>query len=462
MRSFLIDRWIRVKSSYWFIPTLMSVVSIALAIVTVAYGDRLGSDWMGSFAWLYSSQPEGARALLATVAGSMITVAGVTFSMTLLMVSHASAQIGPRVVAGFMRDRGAQVVLGSFIATFLYCLMVLRTVTSSVQQAGKAEVEAFVPQLAVVVAVGLAVLSVAVLIYFIHHVPMRINVATVTDRIGNMVLEQLERIFPEIIGVPAGKVDTSDDEPASARPVSRSAKGHDSLIRLDGAGGYLRVMDHEGLIEIARKLDCVLETLVIPGEFCVRGTALIRLAEAISDDDIEQKLQSVFSWGGDRTQDQDILFLVDQLAEVSGKALSPGINDQFTAYGCIDQMERILREASRRSEPDPQRYDSDGVLRIVAKSVTFGDLANRFLDPMRQFSMGDFITTRDLTEMLGRAIGFCDKGSALRSVLLHHYRGIRDDAASALAVSSQRKELARHCQEIERSIGLDQADLQGA
>jgi uncharacterized membrane protein len=433
----------------------MSAASVGLAAVTVSYGDRLGTDWLGSFAWLYSSQPEGARSLLATVAGSMITVAGVTFSMTLLMVSHASAQIGPRVVAGFMRDRGAQVVLGSFIATFLYCLVVLRTVTSGAQQGG-GDVETFVPQLAVLVAVGLAVLCVAVLIYFIHHVPMRINVASVTNRIGKTALEQLEAVFPDIIGVPADdNGHEADVVPATPRPVTVSGDDQDSLVCLDGVGGYLRVVDHEGLMELAGELDCVLETLVVPGEFCVRGTALIRLPEAIADENVEQKLQALFSWGGDRTQDQDILFLIDQLAEISGKALSPGVNDQFTAFGCIDQMERLLREASRRSEPAAQRYDGDGMLRVIARTVTHGDIANRFLDPIRQFSLGDFITTKHLAAMLGRVIGFCDKGSALYIVLLHHYRGIRDDAKSAFAVDWQRKELARHCQAIERDNSLE-------
>lgn len=147
MKSWFIDHWITVRSGYWFIPSVMSITALLAAVAAVRLDAQLGQSWLHNSEWLYANQPAGARALLSTVAGSMITVAGVTFSMTLLAVSDASAQIGPRLLSGFRRDRGNQFTLGTFIATFLYCLMVLRTVHTGID--GEADVSGFVPHIAI-------------------------------------------------------------------------------------------------------------------------------------------------------------------------------------------------------------------------------------------------------------------------------------------------------------------------
>jgi uncharacterized membrane protein len=425
----------------------MSVAAIALAFVAVTEGEAFGAEWVSESSWLYLNGPDGARALLATVAGSMITVAGVVFSITLLMVSHAGSQIGPRVVSGFMRDRGSQVVLGTFIATFLYCLMVLRTVTTASGD-GPQAVDGFVPRLAVIIAVVMAVLSVAVLIYFIHHVPTQINVSTVTNRIGETVLQQLGEIFPESVGQNASQEKAAPD-------VGNYADSNCvHTVCLESPGGYLRVVNDDGLMELARKHGTVLETLVVPGVFCVRGTPLIRIHTEIEAaiDDCKVEFQSLFSWGGDRTQDQDILFLIDQLAEISGKALSPGINDQFTAIGCIDQMERILRELCERPEPQSLRFDDDGNLRVIARRVSLSDVADHFIRPMRQFSHGDYLTTKHLIEMLGRTIDASSVESALHRTLQSHFDALRSDGTAAIPSDSLRKGLEVRSQEIEATL----------
>ena len=432
MRSLIIDYWIRINSSYWFVPALMCIAASALAFTAVTNSDVLGTEWIETFSWLYANEPEGARSLLATVAGSMITVAGVVFSMTLLMVSHASAQIGPRVIEGFMRDRGSQVVLGTFISTFVYCLLILRTVTAGSSAPNSAEPVAFVPHVAIIIAMLLAVLSVAVLIYFVHHVPTRINVTSVIDRIGCAVLLQLQTLFPEPHG--ANPENTAsrrlDDEPLQT-------------VRLNGQGGYLRVVDVDGLMSIACEQNCVLEVLTKPGNFCVRETPLVRVHGQALDEDVLTSVERSFSWGGSRSQEQDILFLIDQLTEISGRALSPGVNDQFTALACIDQMERVLREACERGDPESHRADSDGVLRVVANTVTLQEIANRFLLPLQQFSYGDALTTTHLIEMTARAVRFADGRPDLQQTLRQRLAELEADAIPAVDSRAMRETVAR-------------------
>jgi uncharacterized membrane protein len=428
-----IDHWIRVRSSYWFLPSLMTVAAIgaALGLVTV---DRTAPEWVNGMNLIVSSQPDGAREVLGTVAGSMITVAGVTFSMTLLMVSFASAQLGPRLVPRFLRDRGNQVVLGMFIATFIYCLVVLRTVRSAAPDDTSLSVAAqpFVPHLATLGAVVLALLSVAVLIYFLHHVPMRINASSVIGLLGDELVQRLERDFP-----------AAEEEPPPLE-WSLYAAGAGRTIRLDDAGCYLRIVDYEGLVAFARQHELRCTTLVAPGAFCVPGTPIAHLHGRRIDDACGREARKFFSWGGDRTQDQDILFLVEQLAEIAGKALSTGVNDQFTALLCIDQMERALCGAVGRRDPDRLR-GCDGVAYLAVEYVSLREVAERFAVPLRQFTRSDLIATDRLLGMFENCAHRAAEASALQRCLQGHFDAAFADAMTALSSPSEREWLAsRH------------------
>ena len=164
MKLRLQSSWESLRTSFWFIPAVMTFVAIVLSFLLVYVDRRIGPE-TEVFGFIYSGGPEGARLVLSTIAGSMITVAGVTFSITIVALTLASSQFGPRLLRNFMHDTGNQVTLGTFIATFVYCLLVLRTVHT-------VEGEDFVPSISVAVAIFLALAGIAVLIYFIHHVSM--------------------------------------------------------------------------------------------------------------------------------------------------------------------------------------------------------------------------------------------------------------------------------------------------
>ena len=178
MRAQLLKYWDRIRSSFWFLPSLMACGAVALALATVALDGSVTDDWLQTLAWVYTGGAEGASAVLETIAGSMITIAGVVFSLTLVALSLASSQFGPRLLRNFMRDTANQVVLGTFVATFLYCLLVLRTIR-------RADEVAFVPHLSVTLGVLFAIASLGVLIYFIHHVSVSIQADEIIARVGS-------------------------------------------------------------------------------------------------------------------------------------------------------------------------------------------------------------------------------------------------------------------------------------
>ena len=160
MRAQLLAYADAIRASYWFIPAVMSAAAIAMSILMAMIDAQLGSDWIEELYWLHGNKPDGARLFLSTIAGSMITVAGVVFSITIASVSYASAQYGPRLLTNFLRDRGNQFSLGTFVATFIYCLLVLRTIRSADEPASGPQIDqdsaaaAFTPNLSILVAMG--------------------------------------------------------------------------------------------------------------------------------------------------------------------------------------------------------------------------------------------------------------------------------------------------------------------
>lgn len=193
MRIRLLNLWEHIRVSFWFIPALMIVAVIVFAVNMIALDRKIGFEPERFWGFMYSVDPEGARSILSTVAGSMITVAGVTFSITIVVLNLASSQFGPRLLRNFMQDRSTQAVLGTFIATFIYCLLVLRSVHTS-------SLSFFVPHLSVTVGVVLAIANVGVLIFFIHHIARSIQADRVVASISRELENNIRRIFSEEAG----------------------------------------------------------------------------------------------------------------------------------------------------------------------------------------------------------------------------------------------------------------------
>lgn len=378
----------QLQSSYWFIPSVMAVGAIVLSIVTIELDERITSDWQEKLPLVYSNKPDGARALLATVSGSMITVAGVTFSLTLLAVSHTTSQFGPRLLTNFMRDRGNQVTLGTFIATFLYCLMILRTVRSADEPADGAPsaelLEGFVPHISISVALALTLCSVGVLIYFFHHIPESMNLSNVVAGLGRQLTSSMGDAFPEMIG---------QESPSSVREpcLEAPAKEHAAIVTTgEDRDGFVQTLDEAGLLEIASDHDLVVKLHFRPGDFIDRNQAGFSVwpHEAMTEE-LAQDLRNCIALGVSRTPHQNMLFIVNQLVESAARALSPGVNDPFTAIICMQWLGNSLAVLAQRKDPEAYRYDSDEKLRVIAKSVTFQEVCEAIFEQLRPYYATD-------------------------------------------------------------------------
>ncbi len=378
-----------VRSSYWFIPSLMALAAVLLGAGMVWLDVRLGTGWMEGVSWYQQIGVDGAREVLSTIAGSMITVAGVVFSITIVALSYASSQYGPRVLTNFMTDRGNTVTLGTFIATFLYCLVVLRTIHGGDDD--------FVPQLSVVGALLLAICSIAVLIYFIHHVPQTIHINHVVAHIGERLIADAAERFPALIG------EAPDEQVRPVAPLGRSW-----ATVASAATGYLQSIDEEALMHLARRHDVLVRLRYRPGDFAMKGRGLADISPAERlDDDVAAKLRACFTTGKKRTPEDDIMFLVSELVEIAARALSPGVNDPMTAVTCLDWLGAGASEFASRQLPHPVRVDEDGRARVLALPADLAHFLDSAFGWLRHYVAPDMIAGLHFLRVLGEVGAAC-------------------------------------------------------
>lgn len=434
MKTRFIKAWESVRASYWFVPMLMAILAIALSFATTAVDSIVGADWIDQIDWLYANKPDGARALLSTIAGSMIGVAGVTFSITIAAVSYATGQFGPRLLTNFMRDRGNQLTLGTFIATFLYCLLVLRTIRSPDEAATGSEVAnaaaGFVPHLAILVALIFALASIGVLIYFIHHIPESIHASNVVAGVGRELEVVLEDLFPEGIGYDRPADEGEEYDPETDVPEDFLEKA--VTVEADGAG-YVQYIDQELLLEAATEYDLLLRLEYRPGDFVIRGRALVQAWPPDHiDDQSAQRLRRAFAWGRQRTQRQDLGFLLRELVEIASRALSPGTNDPFTAMTCMDWLGSTFSDMARCSMPSAYRYDADRNLRVIVTPDSFERFCEEVFPPLRPYAQADRNAALHLMEAIAE-VGCAAESEHQRQVLLRHATDLRDGARASLS-----------------------------
>lgn len=400
--------WLQqLRERFWFVPALLCAAAAVLAETLVRL-DRTASGGLPPWAdlVLYRVGESGSRTLLAAIATSSLAVAGTTFSITMAVLALTSSSYGPRLVRNFMADRGNQAVLGVFTATFLYSLLVLRAV-------GAGGPDPFVPQAAVTVAVLLAVLDVAVLVYFIHHISDSVQIATLSRQVREDMGRAVDLLYPEQLGrgrdaeahdaeALAGEVGTSDDDVADRlRRRAESGRG----VVATGAG-YVTAVREEALLAAAVKHDLVVVLDVHPGDHVLEGTRLLQVHRGDVGEDVVDELRLSCPVGDLRTPYQDVEFVVQQLTEMAVRALSPGTNDPYTATNALDDLTAGLSRLVARPLPSPVRRDGDGEPRVLATRADPADVVASVVDAVRWYGAGAptvMHTTLRLVEHVGTA-----------------------------------------------------------
>lgn len=367
---------LRLRQSYWFFPSLLALAALVVAWGTISLDSFWGNKWIRTGEFMRPMGVEGARLLLATVAGAILSVAGVAFSVTIVAVSFASANYGPRLIGNFMSDRTNQIVLGVFVATFVYCI----TVLAMVQGAGEdGQVPAFVPQLSLLVALALTLASIGALILYIHHIPESLDIMNLAASIGSDLRRSIAKMHEE---------DTVERGDAAVEAATAARAGHDRVLEAESSG-YVQNFDLRELQRIAERAGLRVETLRSAGEFVVLGEPLLAVRPAAAvDEETGRDLIGSIIIGATRTGPQDVFFLSDQLVEVLARALSPGVNDPYTAIICLDWLRDGLTLFAA-CPPILTPFDA----RVQTRPVSFEGMLTRSFDRMRQYVSGDRTVT---------------------------------------------------------------------
>ena len=396
MRASLIQVWLRMQASYYFIPSLMVTGAIILAAITtqvdLAYQEEL-REWLG---WFLGGTAEGARAVLGAIAGSMISVAAVTFSLTMVAVTTAAGQYGPRLISNFMSDRANQITLGTFLATFVYALVVLRNVSA---RRAELDVAGLVPSVSVLVAMGLTLMSVGVLIHFIHHIPETLNVGTITGDVAHKLRARIRGgVFPNEDGLEAREYGDVDVDGIFAPDQVKTV--------LATEPGFIQAISLKAMVEWAEEHKLRLRLHCAPGDYVMTGDPVMDIVaddmNTPPDERDEDKVRSFFGQGVSRTEHQNVLFMADELVEIAARALSPGVNDPFTAINCIHWFgEAAVTMMEAAPVPDCVGLPG-GTGRVWTHSVDFERLMGVLFGQTRPYVSEDENAARSMFRTLYR------------------------------------------------------------
>ncbi len=365
------------RTTFWLVPTALVLVAGLLFLVTLEIDWAVYHKHLSLPFWIVTGSADAGREVLIAIAAAIITVVGVVFSITIVALTLASQQFGPRMMRNFVRDMGNQVTLGVFVSTFVYSVLTLVAITETAHGT-------FVPHLSITVSEALMLVDLAVLIYFIHHISKSIQLPEVTAGIARDLLRAIDAEFPEV------------GTGGRAAPEARGKSLPELVELIDQRGapvaatssGYLQFVGYAQLVDIASKTDSVIRLEHGPGHFLVAGRTLAEVWPRGAADRVGAELAKAHVTGPHRTLMQDPVFAIDQLVEIAIRALSPAVNDTFTALTCIDWLSAGLSRISRRTLAEGIYRDGDGRIRLVERNPSYARMVDRAFDKIRQAAAG--------------------------------------------------------------------------
>ncbi len=435
----LTSEWRReaLRTNLWVVPAIEVIVAIGLYFATHALDVSAYHGHLTLPSWTKFGTADSARQILTTLAGAVITVVGVVFSIMIVTLTLASTQFGPRMLRNFIRDRGTQITLGTFVATFIYATLVLISIGGSNGN--------FVPHLSITVAVGLVAVSMGVLIFFIHHIATTIQLP--------QVIASIARDLSEAIDAESTSVGASLEAGPSVDELLRRMTESGGTVAAP-ASGYLQFIKHQQMVRLATEKGAVIRLLDRPGHFLVAGHPIATVWPPQAAADVSDALRRAHITGPNRTLAQDLAFAVDQLVEIAIRALSPAVNDTFTALTCIDWLGDSLCKVTTQWHPVRVLRDGHGYVRVITAHVSYERLVERAFEKIRQAGRGmPAVLIRQL-EALTKIMEYVETPDQ-RDLLLAQAEMIHGAATESIPEPADRADVSRAYGEVIHAAARD-------
>lgn len=387
--------WREASGPLWVLPALFVAAALVagalLSLVTPTEGSLLARI-------TFRGGPDDARQLLSVVAATMITVTGLVFVLTVVALQIAATQFSPRLLREFLRDRGTQLTLSIFVATFAYSLAGLYTVGARSESG-----EAFVPQLAVSGSLALALLSVGMLVYYIQHITNAIRIDSIMLRIERATVASLQATSAPADPQPASP-------PEGALEVTATRSGY---LRSVEPGDLLRSMG--GSVWIVPQI----------GQHVVAGNALA-LVSPDAHDRIVRAIRRAVRIKPEREIKTDALFGIRQLVDIAIKALAPSMNDPYTAVQAVDHLTVMMCAACQHELGPEVRALADGSRQVVVPRPGFQAYIDLVADEIRLAGCNRPSVAAALLRLLGELEKRC-RDRERRSLIERHVHRVAAD-----------------------------------
>lgn len=403
MLTRLITIWDAVRSSLWALPLAMVCGACGLAFATL----HLAVDLGGSSVWyLFSGSSQQAPQFLSNLVTAMITMATLVVSITMVVLTLAAQQLGPRLIRSFMSDRRTQATLGLFVGTVIYLLLVLRSTYGQSES---------VANLAVTGGTALVLVCIVTLVLFVHHLAQSIVADNVIDRVGAQLDGDIARLLPE---------ETAKQPQA---PSDIDKRGAPVLL---AHGGYVQAVDFQGIVNAAAQADAVVALDIRAGQHAVPGRMAAHVSpKKAAQDGLCQAIQNAVLVGRQRTAVQDLEFSIRQLVEIALRALSPGINDPYTANAVVDRLTLSIAFVMTRGAAKSVWQDQDGKVRLIAPVSTFDGIADAAFNQIRQQALPAVLI--HMADNIGKLLQQAD--TAHRAALEKHLKLVVDAGRRSIA-----------------------------
>lgn len=428
----------RVRSTYWFLPLIMTGASMILAVLLLEV-DRTTPNSMLEGKWyILNVDSSEVNSILLNIAGAALGVIGVVFSITLVPLTIAASQYGPILIRSFLRDTTTQVVLGTYSSTIGFCVMVLMSYESGTDSGG-------VPLISVTFAVLMLLVSLAMLLYFFHHVAEGLQASKIIENVGNEVEKEIR--FERWSSGPAeGRGGPGEEDKL------RSVTMQQGKAVVANKSGYVRAIDYGQLLKTAEKNDLVFYLKHISGDFIVPGDQLllawpgsfevIKLAAAVN---------ASYILGDNRTMQQDIEYGMTSLVIIASRALSPAINDPVTPAMCLNRLGVALSMLADSKPRSSYYYDKSGKLRVIADPVSFERMAGTSFDLIRQYGRGNADVMIAILKTINSVAAHASSDEK-RAVLFRHAQLALSDSDTSLPSPYDRKRVHQAYDEVRKSI----------
>lgn len=402
-------QWDAARSSLWFTPLIGLCIASVLAFLSLEVDERFQVTSATGFEWLRTTASAG-RLTMSSLAGAMITVTGVVFSMTMVTFGQTSSQFGSRLLRSFLSHSISQVTLALFLGTSLYCFTVLRTIRDF------GDGEALVPHLSIFIGLCLGLVCLFSLIYFVHRVAHSIQAESVLRDLSIELDSAIDRLFPEKIGSP----------PQGREQTIKSDESENETLAAQSTG-FVQGIDGSDMLHIAERMEGVIRVLAAPGDFVFAGQHVVEIIDGKLTNEVAAELTQCILIGSRRTPRQDAGCVIREMVEVAVRALSPGINDPYTAVTSIHYLTAALCKLAQREFPKAQRFGSDDELRLVFPVIEFSDLLDQCYREVRSYGSDVFLVRSSLTDSLQQLllqVKYEEDASSVRKLLdeLRNYK----------------------------------------